>query len=136
MEEVVDLFKKNEVKSGIQDERNQGHRIEVSFCSELRPEQQDAVRQIESFDDGILCAPTAFGKTVVAACLIAKRGVNTLVLVHRRQLMDKWRERLASFLSLSNGDIGQFGGGKNKRTGAVDVAVIRFNSLRRPHRQG
>ena len=131
LEEVVDLFKKNGVKSEIQDERNPGQRIEVYFASELRPEQQDAVRQTEKFDDGILCAPTAFGKTVVAACLIAKRGVNTLVLVHRRQLMDQWRERLASFLSLSSGDIGQFGGGKNKRTGTVDVAVIQ--SL---HRKG
>jgi superfamily II DNA or RNA helicase len=124
LEELVDLFKKNGVKSEIQDERNPGHKIEVSFSSELRSEQQDAVRQIENFDDGILCAPTAFGKTVVAACLIAKRGVNTLVLVHRRQLMDQWRERLASFLSLSSSDIGQVGGGKNKRTGSIDVAVI------------
>jgi superfamily II DNA or RNA helicase len=131
LEEVVDLFKKNGVKSEICDERNQGHKINASFSSELRPEQQDAVRQIENFDDGILSAPTAFGKTVVAACLIAKRGVNTLVLVHRRQLMDQWRDRLAAFLSLSNSDIGQFGGGKNKRTGTIDVAVIQ--SL---HRKG
>jgi len=131
LEEVVDLFKKNGVKSEICDERNQGHKIRVSFSSELRLEQQDAVRQIEKFDDGILCAPTAFGKTVVAACLIAKRGVNSLVLVHRRQLMDQWVERLASFLSLSSSNIGQFGGGKNKRTGTIDVAVIQ--SL---HRKG
>jgi hypothetical protein len=131
LEEVVDLFKKNGVKSEIRDERNLGQKTEVSFSSELRPEQQDAVRQMENFDDGILCAPTAFGKTVVAACLIAKRGVSTLVLVHRRQLMDQWRERLASFLSLPCSDVGQFGGGKNKRTGSVDVAVIQ--SL---HRKG
>jgi superfamily II DNA or RNA helicase len=124
LEEVVELFKKNGVKTEIRDKRNPGQRIEVYFSSELRSEQQDAVRQTENFDDGILCAPTAFGKTVVAACLIAKRGVNTLVLVHRRQLMDQWRERLASFLSLASNEIGQFGGGKNKRTGIVDVAVI------------
>ena len=131
LEEVVALFKKNGVKTEIRDERNPGQRIEVDFSSELRPEQQDAARQIENFEDGILCAPTAFGKTVVAACLIAKRGVNTLVLVHRRQLMDQWRERLASFLSLSSSDTGQFGGGKNKRTGTIDIAVIQ--SL---HRKG
>lgn len=80
--------------------------------------------RLMNFDEGILCAPTAFGKTVVAASLIAKRGVNTLVLVHRRQLMDQWRERLASFLSLPSDEIGQLGGGKNKRTRIVDVAVI------------
>ncbi len=131
LEEVVDLFGKNGVKTEIQDERNPCQKIHVSFSSELRPEQQDSVKQFLNFDEGILCATTAFGKTVVAACLIAKRGVNTLVLVHRRQLMDQWRERLASFLSLPSNEIGQFGGGKNKRTGTVDVAVIQ--SL---HRKG
>jgi len=35
----------------------------------------------------------------VGACLIAKRSVNALILVHRRQLMDQWRERLAVFLA-------------------------------------
>jgi len=131
LEEVVDLIRRNGVKAEVQDERNAGQKIDVSFSSELRPEQHDAVKQLVSFDDGILCAPTAFGKTVVGACLIAKRGVNTLVLVHRRQLMDQWIERLAAFLSLSTNEIGQFGGGRNKRTGIVDVAVIQ--SL---HRKG
>ena len=69
-------------------------------------------------------APTAFGKTAVAASLIALRKVNTLVLVHRRQLMDQWRERLALFLALASKDIGQIGGGKNTQTGRLDVAVI------------
>ena len=131
LEEVVDLFGKNGVKTEIQDERNAGQKIDLPFSTELRSEQQDAVRQLLTFDDGVLCAPTAFGKTVVAACLVAKRGVNTLVLVHRRQLMDQWRERLASFLSLPSNEIGQLGGGKSKRTGFVDVAVIQ--SL---HRKG
>ena len=45
-------------------------------------------------DTGVLAATTAFGKTVVAAWLIAQRGVNTLVLVHRRQLLEQWVERL------------------------------------------
>jgi superfamily II DNA or RNA helicase len=124
LEEVVDLFNRHGVGTEIQDERNSGQKIAVSFCSELRAEQQDAVRQLLDFDDGVLCAPTAFGKTVIGACLIAKRGVNALVLVHRRQLLDQWRERLASFLSLPIESVGQFGGGKSKRTGIVDVAVI------------
>jgi superfamily II DNA or RNA helicase len=49
---------------------------------------------------GVLSATTAFGKTVVAAWLIAQRRINTLVLVHRRQLLDQWVERLATFLEL------------------------------------
>ena len=64
----------------------------------MRSEQRDAIEQVLAYDHGILCAPTAFGKTVVGAYLIAKRAVNALILVHRRQLMDQWRERLAAFL--------------------------------------
>src|SRR5258707_10588047 len=52
------------------------------------------------------------------------RKVNTLVLVHRRHLMDQWRERLALFLGLNTKDIGQIGGGKTTQTGRLDVAVI------------
>jgi superfamily II DNA or RNA helicase len=75
-------------------------------------------------EDGILCAPTAFGKTAVAARLIAARNVPALVLVHRQQLLDQLRERLAMFLGVATDDIGQVGGGKSKRTGRIDVAVI------------
>lgn len=65
-----------------------------------------------------------FGKTAVAAWLIAERKVNTLILVHRQQLLDQWRERLAMFLEVPIDQIGQIGAGKHKRTGKIDVAVI------------
>ena len=71
-----------------------------------------------------LSATTAFGKTVVAAWLIAERGVNTLILVHRRQLLDQWIERLSTFLSLSKTEIGQIGGGRKRATGKLDVATL------------
>ena len=73
---------------------------------------------------GVLSAATAFGKTVVAASLIAARKTNTLVLVHRRQLMDQWVARLGVFLDLPESAIGRIGGGKRKPSGIVDVAVI------------
>ncbi len=75
-------------------------------------------------DTGVLAATTAFGKTVVAAWLIAERGVNTLVLVHRRQLLEQWIERLAAFLDLPAKSIGRIGGGRNRPSGLLDVAVI------------
>jgi superfamily II DNA or RNA helicase len=81
-------------------------------------------------ETGVLAATTAFGKTVVAASLLASRGVNTLVLVHRRQLMDQWVERLATFLDVPAKSIGRIGGGRRKPTGMIDVAVIQ-NVVRR-----
>jgi len=67
----------------------------------LRDQQPDAVSKLLKHDEGILCAGTAFGKTVAAVFMIAARKTNTLVLVHREQLLEQWRERLASFVDLS-----------------------------------
>ncbi len=75
-------------------------------------------------DIGVLSASTAFGKTVIAAWLIAQRRVNTLVLVHRRQLLEQWIERLRAFLDLPPKSIGYIGGGRKKPNGTLDVALI------------
>jgi superfamily II DNA or RNA helicase len=71
-----------------------------------------------------LAASTAFGKTVVAAYLIAQRKANTLVIVHRRQLLDQWIKALSRFLGLDPKEIGQIGGGKHNGTGRIDVAMV------------
>ena len=122
--EVIALLEAHRIRPEVRDERFAGTAIDVEFRGELRPLQLEAVSKIIQHDEGILCAPTAFGKTAVAAWLIAQRKVNTLVLVHRQQLLDQWHERLAMFLNLSAKSIGQIGGGKTERTGRVDIAVI------------
>jgi superfamily II DNA or RNA helicase len=75
-------------------------------------------------DTGVLAATTAFGKTVLAAWLISRRAVNTLVLVHRQQLMEQWVERLSQFLGVPTKSIGRLGGGRRKLTGTLDVALL------------
>ena len=75
-------------------------------------------------DIGILCAPTAFGKTVTAAAIVARLGVNTLILVDRTELMKQWRERLHIFLSAEKDMVGTIGGGKTKSSGIIDIAVM------------
>src|SRR6266478_5300126 len=122
--EVLDLFREHRIAVDVTDHRFNGVPLAVDFYGDRRAGQTEAAKALAACDDGILCAPTAFGKTAVAAQLIAMRKVNTLVLVHRRHLMDQWRERLALFLGLSTKDIGQIGGGKTTKTGRLDVAVI------------
>jgi superfamily II DNA or RNA helicase len=124
LSDVLALLSAHKIRPEIRDERFSGTAIEVGFRGELRTAQHEAVARIIERDDGICCAPTAFGKTAVAAWLIAHRRVNTLVLVHRQQLLDQWRERLAMFLGVPVKSIGQIGGGKTERAGFVDVAVI------------
>jgi superfamily II DNA or RNA helicase len=112
------------IETDIIDERFEGDRITANFIGALRPEQQAAADSLLRHDTGVLAASTAFGKTVVAAYLIAKRSANTLILVHLKQLLDQWIARLNTFLDVSVDDIGQFGGGKRKQTGIIDVATI------------
>src|SRR2546422_119887 len=124
MEDVQQLLSDLNITTVVRDERCHGQPLHVTFQGTLRPEQKAAADSMRGHDIGVLAATTAFGKTVVAASLIAERGVNTLVLVHRRQLLDQWVERLSTFLNMNNRDIGRIGGGRRKPTGALDVAVI------------
>ena len=124
LEDVREVLIDLNIRPVIRDERFSGHPLHATFQGELRTEQKLAAEAMLKHDTGVLAATTAFGKTVVAAWLIAQRGVNTLVLVHRRQLLDQWIERLATFLDLPAKSIGRIGGGRNKPTGLLDVAVI------------
>jgi superfamily II DNA or RNA helicase len=122
--ETLALLEAHGILPELRDERFAGRPIEVNFQGQLRGFQEEAVAKFSCHDEGILCAPTAFGKTAAAAWLIAMRKVNTLILVHRQQLLDQWHERLAMFTDLPAKSIGQIGGGKTDRTGCVDIAII------------
>jgi len=122
--DIVNLLKSLQIKIKVRDERLPGQRLELKFKGVLRPEQQKAADAILEHDIGVLSASTAFGKTVVAAYLIAKRSVNTLILVHRKQLLDQWIARLNTFLDIPLKEIGQIGGGKRKPKGIIDVGMI------------
>ncbi len=124
LDEAIELLRLNGATAQLKDERQSGQALDVQFQGTLHDVQATAVAAIEPHDYGVLAATTAFGKTVVGARMIAVRGVNTLVLVHRRQLVDQWRARLQSFLSVTDGDIGTIGGGKRKPSGRIDIALI------------
>ncbi len=124
LEEAQALLASLGIKAPLRDERFSGTPIDARFHGELRPEQQLAANALAAQDIGVLAATTAFGKTVVAAWLIARRGVNTLVLVHRQQLLEQWVERLASFLDVPTTSIGRLGGGRKKLSGHIDVALM------------
>lgn len=124
LDEVINTLSQLKIKIVVRDERFSGIPLSVSFHGELRAEQKPAAEALAAHDTGVLAATTAFGKTVVAAWLIAQRGVNTLIVVCRQQLMEQWVERMASFLEIPPDSIGRIGGGKNTPTGQLDVALI------------
>ena len=124
IQDLQTLCETHEVEVTCEDKRFEGKLIKTKFQGELRKDQQKAVRAIMKHDEGIICAATAFGKTVVAANIIARRKTNTLIIVHRRQLLDQWKARISTFLDIDPKKIGQIGGGKNKPTGKIDIAII------------
>lgn len=124
LDAALELLRVNQIQFDVQDKRCVGNSINVSFAGTLRVDQEAAVAGMLQHDAGVFCAPTAFGKTVTAAALIAQRGVNTLVLVHRTELLKQWQARLQTFLGVGKGVVGTIGGGKAKPTGIIDIAVM------------
>jgi len=130
LEEAADFLKEIGVSVAIDDQRNSGTPIFLEFGENLSPEQDAAADSLLKHDIGVLAAATAFGKTIVAAKIIASRGVNTLVLVHRRQLLDQWAIRLREFLGIAPSEVGMIGGGKRNVKGIVDIGLIQSLSRR------
>jgi superfamily II DNA or RNA helicase/very-short-patch-repair endonuclease len=124
LDDLLQTLSDLKIKPVVRDERNTGQPLNATFHGELHPEQTFAAQAMLAHETGVLAATTAFGKTVVASWLIAQRRVNTLVLVHRRQLQQQWIERLSTFLGMPARAIGRIGGGLKKPTGLLDVAVI------------
>ncbi len=129
----------NHISVSWQDEQTSGKGIHVVFKGTLYTEQQIAFEIMKQNDKGVLSATTAFGKTVLAAALVADKKVNTLILVHRKNLLDQWKERLQEFLDIQDvlpdlppkrgrkrqrSVIGIYGAGKDIRSGIIDIAMM------------
>ena len=98
---VVNLIQSNFSAWEEDNQTNPGRKIDVEFSGELRPEQEEAVQRMLASNNGVLAATTAFGKTVTAIGMIARRRVNTLVLVHSRALLEQWKKECERFLVIN-----------------------------------
>jgi superfamily II DNA or RNA helicase len=103
------------------DERPEPVPIDLAFEGEFRAAQERAVEVMSGHELGVLEAPPGTGKTVMACALIARHATPTLVLVDRKPLLAQWQQRLATHLAV---DAGQIGGGKQRPTKIVDIAMV------------
>ena len=121
---VLSLLSDHNIKAETQDKRTLGTKIRVKFKGKLRSDQRTALNKMLQHDIGILSAATAFGKTVVAAAIIARRKTNTLILVRRIELLRQWQERLSTFIECPEDTFGIMGARKKKITKKIDIAVM------------
>lgn len=113
----------NNIEIISKDERFVGNKIEVKFNGSLKEEQQIAINHMLKYDNGILCAPTGFGKTVIGCKLIAERKVNTLILVNKIQLLNQWKDRIKEFLDVK--EVGEISSKKKNITNVIDVVSVK-----------
>lgn len=99
------LFRKAGGSLEITDERPTRPTCDMTFHGELTPDQLTAVDAMLAHDDGVLLAPPGAGKTVMGCAIIAARKTPTLILVHRKPLMEQWRARLETFLGLGKKEV-------------------------------
>lgn len=119
---VIDIFKDEKIKFILTDQRNIGMSINCNFKGRLRDKQKEAFEEILKHDMSVLCASTGFGKTVLAIKLISERKINTLILVHRKELLEQWKEKISVYTE--GIDIGILGASKAKQKLQIDVAMI------------
>lgn len=122
--DVHDLIAECGGTLSIDDKRNTGTPLDARFQGELTAVQSAAARQILDHDSGVFVGPPGIGKTVLGTYLIAQRACSTLILVHRKPLLEQWIAQIAMFLGITEKEIGQIGGGKRKPNGLLDVAMI------------
>ena len=139
LDELLEKAKQADIDYEIEDERQQGRNINVDFIGELRPEQDMALKELTKYDNGILHAATAFGKTVVSSAIIAQKKVNTLIILESSALIEQWKEALGKFLNINEelptyetktgrvrkrkSLIGTLQGAHDSMTGIIDIAM-------------
>jgi len=123
-DDLAELLSEHGIALKVSDERNEGELLDLRFQGRLTSLQEQAVSAMLAHDLGVFVAPPGSGKTVAGAYLISARNRSTLVLVHRKPLLDQWVAQLALFLGIDAKSIGRIGGGKNSPTGRLDVAMI------------
>lgn len=108
----------------IVDNRRSLEPVDFSFAGSLRELQQQAVNDVLSREQGLLEAGTGAGKTVMGLWIIAERGQPALIIVHTKELLTQWIDRIENFLGIPRADIGIIGGGKFSIGNKITVATV------------
>ena len=121
---LISMAKRAGIPFQIEDHRRILPEVDFQFAGELRDFQQEAMDNLIKYDFATLPAPTGSGKTVIGLAMIAARRQPALVIVHTKELLDQWIERIETFLGIPRSEIGVIGGGKMTIGGKITVGIV------------
>ena len=98
--------------------------VSFQFNGHLKPFQVDAVKDMLRQDSGVLSSGTGSGKTVMGLYLIAELKQPTLIIVHTKELLNQWIDRIESFLGIPAGEVGIIGSGKFTLGARITVGMV------------
>jgi superfamily II DNA or RNA helicase len=124
VEELREIVAEAGTKFSLTDQRPVPEKLSLKFLGSLTPEQMNAVGAVLNHDMGVLVAPPGAGKTVMGCYAVTERKVPTLILAHRKPILDQWRSQLGDLLGISPRFVGQVGGGRNRQTGVIDLGMM------------
>ena len=108
----------------INDQRRTLDPVDFTFWGGLRPLQRQAVNDVLTRDHGLLEAGTGAGKTVMALWIIAQRKQPALIIVHTKELLNQWLDRIGQFFEIPRDEIGVIGGGKFSIGSRITVSTV------------
>lgn len=121
---LLRFCKESNIPFDFQDQRKLKTPVPFSFNATLRNHQVKALESISRKDFGVIVAPPGSGKTILGLKIIAEKRQPALIIVHRKQLLGQWLERVQAFLGISKHEIGIIGKGKAKIGKLVTIATI------------
>lgn len=124
IKELLTFLKNKNIEYTLTDSRMQKEDIAFEDSINLFDYQKETTDRVLKKDFGIIVAPPGSGKTIMALKIIAQRKQPALIIVHRKQLLDQWVERIEAFLKIPKKEIGIISGGKIKAGEKITVAMM------------
>ena len=121
---LIRFCNENNILYIFNDKRKKLKNIDFQFNAKLREHQQSAIEIASKKDFGVIVAPPGSGKTIVGLKIISDRSQPALIIVHRKQLVEQWMERIETFLGIPKHEIGRIGQGKSKIGNKITIATI------------
>lgn len=121
---LIRFCRENKIEHNFIDKRKKHKPIPIIFNAQLREHQQAVIESISKKDLGVIVAPPGSGKTIVALKIISDKQQPALIIVHRKQLVQQWTERIETFLGIPKSEIGIIGQGKIKVGKKITICTI------------